>query len=65
MEKESLEALIKQILAHLEGPILVNREGLIDTPRRVVKSWNEIYGGYSQDPKDIMTVFSADGYDEI
>jgi GTP cyclohydrolase I len=43
----------------------VSREGLLDTPNRVVKSWTRIFEGYGKDPKDILTVFSADGYDEI
>ncbi|MFP4018670.1 MAG: GTP cyclohydrolase I [Bacteroidales bacterium] len=42
-----------------------NREGLKETPNRVVKMWNEIYRGYDQDPADILTVFDADGYDQI
>jgi len=33
------------------------REGLLDTPKRVVKMWREIYSGYQKDPKDIFTVF--------
>jgi len=41
------------------------REGLIDTPRRVVKSWTELYKGYHQKAEDILTVFSSDGYDQI
>ena len=41
------------------------REGLIDTPRRVVKSWTELYKGYNQKAEDILTVFSSDGYDQI
>lgn len=40
------------------------REGLIDTPKRIVKSWNELYKGYSQKPEDILTVFEED-CDEI
>lgn len=43
----------------------VTREGLIDTPNRIVKSWNKIFEGYQKKPEDILTVFSADGYDEI
>ncbi len=41
------------------------REGLRDTPSRVVKSWDEIYAGYRQDPKNLFTVFDSDGYDGI
>lgn len=41
------------------------REGLLDTPRRVIKSWDELYSGYHQDPKEVLTLFSADGYDQL
>lgn len=43
----------------------VTREGLLDTPKRVIKSWGEIYKGYNQKPEDILTTFAADGYDQI
>lgn len=43
----------------------VTREGLIDTPSRVIKSWKEIYSGYGKDPKDLLTTFMADGCDQI
>jgi GTP cyclohydrolase I len=33
----------------------VSREGLIDTPKRVIKSWNKLYGGYKESPKDILS----------
>ncbi len=42
-----------------------SREGLIDTPNRVVKSWETIFGGYKEDPKDVLTTFKANGYDEL
>jgi GTP cyclohydrolase I len=39
----------------------ITREGLVDTPYRVVKSWLELYEGYTQDPKKILgTVFEDD-----
>ena len=43
------------------------REGLIETPKRVVKSYEEFYAGYTQDPEEILSkVFSEiEGYDEI
>lgn len=41
------------------------REGLQDTPRRIIKMWGEIYKGYKQDPRDVLTTFSADGHDQI
>ena len=31
------------------------REGLIETPKRVVKSYEEFYAGYDQDPESILS----------
>ncbi|MGP1580681.1 MAG: GTP cyclohydrolase I FolE [Wolinella sp.] len=43
-----------------------NREGLLDTPKRVVKSWEKLYSGYAQDPREILgTVFSDGACDEM
>ena len=44
-----------------------SREGLIETPKRVVKSYQEFYGGYFQDPDEILSKFfnEIEGYDEI
>jgi GTP cyclohydrolase I len=43
------------------------REGLIETPKRVVKSYEEFYEGYGQDPEEILSkVFEEiEGYDEM
>ena len=43
------------------------REGLIETPKRVVKSYEEFYAGYDQDPESILSkVFEeVEGYDEM
>lgn len=44
----------------------LERSGLIDTPKRVVKSWDEIYSGYSQKLVDILRVFpNEEKYDEM
>jgi GTP cyclohydrolase I len=44
-----------------------NREGLIETPRRVAKAYGEFYSGYDQDPEDILkkTFKEVGGYDDI
>ena len=44
-----------------------NREGLLDTPKRVVKAYQDWYGGYNQDPKEVLnkTFSEIEGYDEI
>lgn len=41
------------------------REGLIETPARVIKSYAEIYAGYRQDPADVMKVFEDGACDEM
>lgn len=41
------------------------REGLLDTPKRVVKSWKELFGGYKLDPKEILGVTFEDGMDKV
>ena len=59
--------LVKGILEHIE-PDQKNglREGLKNTPNRVVESWDELYSGYSQNPKEILdATFNGEGYDGI
>ena len=44
-----------------------DREGLVDTPKRVVKAYEELYAGYRGDPADVLTrVFEeVHGYDDM
>ena len=44
-----------------------SREGLVETPKRVVKSYQEFYEGYFKDPDEILSKFfnEIEGYDEI
>ena len=49
---KNLEQSVKKILEHIgEDP---NREGLLDTPKRVQKAWEFMCSGYTQDPKEII-----------
>jgi len=43
------------------------REGLLDTPRRVVDAYGDWFGGYGEDPADYLrrTFEEVDGYDEM
>jgi GTP cyclohydrolase I len=43
------------------------REGLLGTPDRVVRSYEEFYAGYDEDPAEILkrTFEETDGYDEM
>ena len=44
-----------------------DREGLLETPDRVVRSYEEFFSGYGQDPREILakTFSEVDGYDEM
>jgi GTP cyclohydrolase I len=42
-----------------------HREGLIDTPARVAKMYDEIFAGYEQDPKEILGTEFNERYDEM
>jgi GTP cyclohydrolase I len=64
-EQEAHEA-VKVLLGYIEGEEHVNREGLMDTPKRVVESWSEIFAGYSMDAGELLqATFNAEGYDGI
>jgi GTP cyclohydrolase I len=43
------------------------REGLLDTPSRVVRSYEEFFSGYNEDPVEILkrTFKEIEGYDEM
>ncbi|WP_429272710.1 GTP cyclohydrolase I FolE [Paraburkholderia sp. EB58] len=43
------------------------REGLLDTPARVVRSYKEFFAGYQADPRELLmrTFSEVDGYDEM
>jgi GTP cyclohydrolase IA len=44
-----------------------DREGLLDTPSRVVRSYEEFFAGYREDPAEILarTFSEVEGYDEM
>lgn len=41
------------------------REGLEETPERILKSWDKLFGGYKEKPEDIMKVFQDGACDEM
>lgn len=43
----------------------LTREGLRNTPKRATKGLRELTRGYQENPKDYMTTFSAEGYDQM
>ena len=63
-EKEAEEAFVKIIRWIGEDP---SREGLVSTPKRLVKAFKEYFKGYSEDPKKILekTFGDVQGYDDM
>ena len=50
--REEAEHAIKLLLSYLGEN--TDREGLRDTPRRVVEAWSELFAGYAQNPDEIL-----------
>lgn len=42
-----------------------NREGLVDTPDRIIRSWGELFGGYKESPETVLTTFTEGACDEM
>jgi GTP cyclohydrolase I len=63
--REEAEAAVRTLIAWAgDNP---DREGLLDTPRRVVKAYEELFAGYRQDPSEHLSrVFDdVDGYKDL
>lgn len=64
-KQEEERRLVRQLLTRAgDDP---EREGLIDTPERVIKAYNTWFSGYGKDPADVLKVFEdgAEGVDEM
>ena len=65
VSKEEAEKAIKTILKFVgENP---DREGLVETPKRVIKAFQEYFGGYLINPDDYLakTFGDVEGYDDM
>jgi len=63
--REAAEAAVRTLIAFMgEDP---EREGLLDTPMRVVKAYEELFGGYREDPTEILSRTFAEiaSYDDM
>lgn len=58
------ETLLRELLRRIgEDP---DREGLQQTPARIIRSWNELFSGYGKRAEDVLiTQFHAEQYDEM
>ena len=63
--REQAEAAVRILIEWIgENP---DREGLLGTPGRVARAYQELFSGYGENPKEILrrTFEEVDGYDEM
>ncbi len=62
--EEAMDAVKTMIAWAGDDP---NREGLLETPKRVIKAYEEFFAGYEMDPDEILnkTFEEVAGYDEM
>lgn len=63
--REDAEAAVRTLIAYAgDDPA---REGLIDTPKRVVSAYEELYGGYRDSADEVLdrTFAETGGYDDL
>ncbi|MDP7042644.1 MAG: GTP cyclohydrolase I FolE [Candidatus Thalassarchaeaceae archaeon] len=64
--RSEAESAVDTIARYIEGANGSLREGLADTPKRVIDSFEEIYSGYQQNASEVLdATFNAEGYDGI
>lgn len=63
MDKERIEKAVREILIAVgENP---DREGLLETPKRVANMYEEIFAGLTEDPKQHIKLFDEQSNDEM
>ena len=62
-DEARIEAAVRELLIGIgEDP---DREGLLETPARVARSYREIFGGLNQAPADVLAKTFDVGHDEL
>lgn len=65
VSREDAEAAVRTLLRWAgDNP---DREGLLDTPKRVAKAYRDFFRGYDEDPRALLerTFSETEGYDEM
>lgn len=67
-ESKKTRKFVKKIFINFVSQLLksigenISREGLLETPERVFKMYEELLSGYFQDPKVVFKTFKSNGY---
>ena len=65
-DKKDAQNAIETLVRYIEKIDGTLREGLLDTPKRVIDAYEELYQGYTIDADDLLdATFNAEGYDGI
>lgn len=63
IDKERVKAAVREILIAIgDDP---DREGLLETPDRVARMYEEIFAGLHKDPKEEVKVFQEENHEEM
>lgn len=63
MDKQRIENAVREILFAIgEDP---DREGLLETPARVARMYEEIFAGLEEDPKKHLKIFNEGNVNEM
>ena len=63
IDKKKIECAVKMILEAIgEDP---EREGLLETPRRVADMYEEVFSGMGSDPREFLKIFREENNDEM
>ncbi|WP_044480185.1 GTP cyclohydrolase I FolE [Paenibacillus antibioticophila] len=61
--REKIEHHVREILKLIGED--VEREGLLETPARVTRMYEEIFGGYEVDPREVLGVTFEENHEEL
>lgn len=61
--REQIEHHVREILRLIGED--VEREGLLETPARVTRMYEEIFGGYTIDPREVLGVTFEENHQEL
>lgn len=62
-EQQGPEENVRRMMEYIGED--VNREGLVETPARVIRSYDKLFGGYKQDPASVMKTFEDGACDSM
>ena len=63
LTEEKILQNLREILAYIgDDPA---REGLLETPKRIVRSWQKLFGGYKMKPQDVLKTFTEGSCEEM